>query len=86
MSTTANAVLDLLVLVAIERAARHSPPGIQQAPTLEVTAHLALSRRSRRIFAQLDAVEAAGLLERSRLHRGRRNIVLWRTSIEGTSR
>lgn len=66
MSTAAGPVPDVMVLAAIERAARHSSRGAHEVPMWEVKAHLGLPRRSRRIFAQLDALEAAGLIMRSR--------------------
>src|ERR1019366_6994573 len=64
MSTPADAVPDSLVLAAIERAARHRAPSIPTVPVpvWAITDHLAITRRSRRVRSQLNALEASGAI------------------------
>src|ERR1019366_8455949 len=70
MSTPADAVPDSLVLAAIERAARHRAPSIPTVPVpvWAITDHLAITRRSRRVRSQLNALEASGAIRRSSRH------------------
>jgi hypothetical protein len=62
---------DELVLAAIERAALHDPRQAAAMPVWTILEHLGLSRRSggaRHVGARLEAMEAAGWLDRSRRH------------------
>jgi hypothetical protein len=76
---------DELVLAAVERSVRHHPKGSPVVPAWEVYDHLGWSRRSgaaRRVRALLDALEAAGSLERSRRH----GVPLWALTNNGRRR
>jgi hypothetical protein len=71
MSSITQAVPDALVLAAIDRAERHNPAQPPGVPIWGVYDHLAMPRRSgpaQRVRAQLDALESAGSLQRSRRH------------------
>ncbi len=71
MSNTPDDVTEELVLAAMDRAARHRARDTNEIPVWALYAHLAIPRRSgpaRRVRARLDAMEVAGLVERSRRH------------------
>jgi hypothetical protein len=62
---------DELLLAALERAGRHQAHDTPAVPVWAILEHLALSRRSpaaRSVQAQLDALQASGLLKRTRRH------------------
>jgi hypothetical protein len=62
---------DELVLAAVERASRHQARDTPAVPVWAILEHLALPRRSaaaRDVHVQLGALQAAGLLERTRRH------------------
>lgn len=62
---------DELLLAAVERAARHRAKDTPAVPAWAILDHLAIPRRSgpaRHVRAGLDALHAAGWLDRSRLH------------------
>jgi hypothetical protein len=62
---------DELLLAAIERAGRHQARDTPAVPVWTILEHLAAPRRSavaRHVNERLDALRAAGLLERSRRH------------------
>jgi hypothetical protein len=59
---------DVLVLAAIERADRHRARDTHAVPIRAIKDHLGLPSRSRRVRSYLEALEAAGLLKRSRLY------------------
>lgn len=68
MSTSSHAdVSDVLILAAIDRAIRHRARD-GGVPVWVILDHLSLPRRSRRAVAQLDTLEAAGSIVRSRQH------------------
>ena len=80
-------VSDVLVLAAIDRAERHSSRGREArgVPVWAVLRHLDVasrSKRAREVRAQLDALEAAGSLERSRRH----GAVVWVLTSRGRRR
>ena len=67
--SNADAMPDELVLAAIERADLHSARDTPGVPAWAIYEHLDFPQRSmraRRVRSQLDALEADGLLERSR--------------------
>jgi hypothetical protein len=71
MSNTTNDVTEELVLAAMDRAARHRAREKDEVPVWALFEHLAIPRRSgaaRRVRARVDAMEVAGLVERSRRH------------------
>jgi hypothetical protein len=71
MSSIPEGVPDPLVLAAIDRAERHNPAEPPGVPVWGVYEHLAVPGRSgpaQRVRAQLDALEGAGSVERSRRH------------------
>jgi hypothetical protein len=86
MSKADPAVIpDEPVLAAVERAISHHRKGSSAVPAWEVYDHLGLSKRSgaaRRVRTQLDALEAAGSLERSRRH----GVPLWALTSTGRRR
>jgi hypothetical protein len=84
MSTPADAVPDSLVLAAIERAARHRAPSIPTVPVpvWAITDHLAITRRSRRVRSQLNALEASGAIKRSSRH----GFTVWGLTSTGRAR
>jgi hypothetical protein len=82
MSTPTDVVPDELVLAAVERAARHRARDTSAVPAWAIVDHLGLPRRSRRVRAQLDALEGAGSLERSRRH----GIPMWQLTPAGRQR
>lgn len=82
LKMSAVAVSDVQVLAAIERATRHSPNKALAVPKWEVTAHLAIPRRSRRIIGQLDVLELRGFVERSRIT----GVTVWSLTSDGRRR
>jgi hypothetical protein len=85
MSNTAEGVPDPLVLAAIDRAERHNPAQPPGVPIWSVCDHLSIPRRSgsaQRVRAQLDALEGAGSVERSRRH----GAVTWALTSTGRRR
>jgi hypothetical protein len=68
MSRQTAEVPDVLVLAAIERADRHRARDTHAVPIGAIKDHLGLPLRSRRVRSHLEALEAAGLLKRSRLY------------------
>lgn len=80
--STAEKIPDELILAAIDRAERHRARDTPSVPTYAITAHLAIPRRSSRVRAQLNALEAAGLLERSRQH----GVEIWAFTSNGRRR
>lgn len=69
MSTHADPIPDALILAAIDRAARHWRPRRVDVSKSEIYNHLAIPSRSgpaRHVHRQLTAMEAAGILQRSR--------------------
>lgn len=71
-----------LVLAAIDRAERHEAQENPGVPIWDICQHLAIPRRSRRIRARLNALEAVGSLDRSRRH----GVVLWVLTATGHRR
>lgn len=71
-----------LVMAAIERADRHRARDTHAVPVWAIKDHLGLSPRSRRIRSHLEALEAAGLLVRSRRH----SVNLWGLTSAGRRR
>lgn len=70
-ATHASRPSDALVLAAIERAASHRARDTSAVPAWAIFDHLAVRRRSaaaRHVRARLEALHAAGSLERSRRH------------------
>ena len=70
-SVPVDAVSDVLVLAAIDRAERHSGGDTPGVPIWTVLGHLdvvARSKRAREVRVRLDALVAAGSLERERRH------------------
>jgi DNA-binding XRE family transcriptional regulator len=70
-SARVDAVSDVLVLAAIDRAERHSGRDARGVPVWAVLGHLDVASRSKRarvVRGRLDALEAAGALERGRRH------------------
>src|ERR1700753_1914743 len=68
---------DAQIIAAIRRAVLHGPPASEGAPLWAVQEHLAVPRRSSRaatLRVRLDALEAQGMLTRSR----RRGTARWR--------
>jgi hypothetical protein len=73
---------DAQILAAIRRAVLHGPPASEGAPLWAVHEHLAIPRRTARaasVRVRLDALEAQGLLSRSR----RRGTARWRLAPPG---
>lgn len=69
MSPHADPIPDALILAAIDRAARHWQPRRVEVSKSEIYNHLAISSRSgpaRHVHRRLTAMEAAGILQRSR--------------------
>ena len=74
-----------LVLAAIERADRHRARDSHDVPIWVIAEHLDIPTRSaaaRRVRAQIDAMQSAGLLERSR----RRGVLTWALTDAGRER
>jgi hypothetical protein len=74
-----------LVLAAIERAALHRAKASAAVPAWAVAEHLAVSQRSaawRRPRAELEALEAAGSIERTRRH----GVQMWALTAAGRLR
>lgn len=69
-------------LAAIDRAERHHTRDVPGVPIWEITEHLAIPRRSRRIRDVLDALEGAGVLQRSLRH----GVRLWVLTSAGRRR
>lgn len=83
--STVPMIPDELVLAAVERAVRHQARPDSHAPWWAILEHLDVARRSgaaRRVRAQLDALQAAGALERSR----RRSVQVWALTTAGRRR
>ncbi|HEX4437576.1 MAG TPA: hypothetical protein VH061_12360 [Solirubrobacteraceae bacterium] len=73
---------DAQILAATRRAVLHGPPASEGAPLWALQEHLAIPRRSSRaatLRVRLDALEAQGLLSRSR----RRGTARWRLAPPG---
>ena len=84
MSST-ETVPDSLVLAAIDRAERHKPTRPPGVPVWRVYDHLSVAKRSelaRHVRAQLDALEAAGSIVRSR----RQGVQTWALTSTGRQR
>ncbi len=84
MSNT-ETVADSLVLAAIDRAERHNPARLSGVPVWRVYEHLSIAKRSelaRHVRAQLDALEAAGSIVRSR----RQGVQTWALTSSGRRR
>jgi hypothetical protein len=76
---------DALVLAALERAARHRARDTHAVPAWAILEHLAVRQRSaaaRHVRCRLDALHAAGALERSRRH----GVPAWELTSEGRRR
>lgn len=76
---------DELVLAALERAARHQARDTRAVPVWAILEHLAIPRRSgaaRQVGVRLGAMQAEGLLERSRRH----GAVTWELTAAGVRR
>jgi hypothetical protein len=76
---------DALVLAAVERAARHRARDTYAVPAWAVLEHLTIRQRSaaaRHVRSRLDALHAAGALERSRRH----GVAAWELTSEGRRR
>ena len=85
MMSSTETVPDSLVLAAIDRAERHNPARPPGVPVWRVYDHLAIAKRSelaRHVRAQLDALEAAGSIARSR----RRGVQTWALTSSGRRR
>ncbi|MGP0101916.1 MAG: hypothetical protein ACLPUT_09920 [Solirubrobacteraceae bacterium] len=85
ISSTTEGVPDPLMLAAIDRAERHGPAVPPGVPIWGVYEHLAVARRSgpaRRVRAQLETLEGAGSVERSRRH----GVATWRLTSAGRRR
>jgi hypothetical protein len=81
MSST-ETVPDPLVLAAIDRAERHNPSRPPGVPVWQVYDHLSIPKRSelaQHVRAQLDALEAAGSIARSR----RQGVQTWALTSSG---
>lgn len=75
---------DELLLAAVERASRHQARDTPAVPVWTILEHLSLPRRSaaaREVHERLGALQAAGLLERSRRH----SVPTWALSDAGTA-
>jgi len=84
MSST-ETVPDSLVLAAIDRGERHNPARPPGVPVWRVYDHLSIAKRSelaRHVRAQLDALEAAGSIARSR----RQGVQTWALTSSGRRR
>lgn len=84
MSNT-ETVPDSLVLAAIDRGERHKPARPPGVPVWRVYDHLSIAKRSelaRHVRAQLDALEAAGSIVRSR----QRGVQTWALTSTGRRR
>jgi transcriptional regulator with XRE-family HTH domain len=80
-----DAIFDLLVLAAVERAARHRARDHEGVPVWVIRAHLhipARSRDARRLRARLGVLERDGLLSTG----GRSGVVLWSLTDDGQQR
>jgi hypothetical protein len=80
-----DATFDLLVLAAIERAARHRARDHEGVPVWVIRGHLhipARSRDARRLRARLGVLERDGLLSTG----GRSGVVLWSLTDDGQER
>jgi transcriptional regulator with XRE-family HTH domain len=80
-----NAVFDVLVLAAVERAARHRARDHDGVPVWAIRDHLHIAGRSpvaRRLRVRLSVLESGGLLGRER----RRGVVLWSPTDAGRQR
>jgi hypothetical protein len=80
-----DALADVLVLAALERAERHAGGDTSGVPVLQVLAHLEIASRSRRardVRARVDALEGAGQLERARHH----GVQVWALTSAGRRR
>jgi hypothetical protein len=85
MSTPVDVVPDVLVLAAVDRAVRHRGKGVSDVPVWAVLEHLDIARRSkgaRHVRFRLEALEAAGSLERRRRH----GVPVWGLSRSGRRR
>ncbi len=80
--STVKAVPDSLVLAAIERAQHHSPSNTPGVSVGAIKRHLGVPPRSRRVPAQLRALEASGALVTSRRH----GVVTWALTTAGQRR
>lgn len=86
-STPLDAVSDVLVLAAIDRAERHSGRGrdTRGVPVWALLKHLDVAsrtKRAREVSARLDALEAGGVLERGRRH----GVPVWALTSRGRGR
>ena len=80
-----DTVFDVLVLAAIERAARHRTRAHEGVPVWVIRAHLhipARSRDARRLRAHLGVLESDGLLSTG----GRSGVVVWSLTEDGQQR
>jgi len=80
-----DAVFDVLVLAAVERAARHRARADEGVPVWVIRGHLhipARSRDARRLRARLRALESEGLLSTG----GKSGVVLWSLTEAGQER
>jgi hypothetical protein len=80
-----DALADVLVLAAVERAERHAGRDTPGVPVLQVLAHLEIASRSRRardVRARVDALARAGQLERTRRH----GVAVWALTSTGRRR
>ena len=80
-----DAIFDLLVLAAIQRAARHRARAHEGVPVWVIRAHLhipARSRDARRLRARLHVLESRDLLSTG----GRSGVVLWSLTEDGQQR
>lgn len=84
-SPSEDTVTEVLVLAAIDRAERHSGRDEPGVPLWGVLRHLEIAsrtRRARQVRGRLEALEAAGLLERSRRH----GVTVWALTSMGRRR
>lgn len=78
-------IFDVLVLAAVERAARHRARDHDGVPVWAIRAHLHIPARSsaaRRLHVRLPVLEGSGLLGRERL----RGVVMWSLTDDGQER
>jgi hypothetical protein len=84
-STVEDTVSDVLVLAAVDRAEGHGGRDTPGVPVWEALKHLDVPRRSKRarhVRARVDALEAAGMLARSRRH----GVSVWAVTSAGRRR
>jgi hypothetical protein len=85
MSNPAEPIPDVMVLSALDRAMRHRGKGHVAVPVWEIYAHLDIAQRSaaaKRVRAQIQSLEIAGAVARSRRH----GVQVWALTRSGRRR